>query len=150
MMQEYTEEDGFFFEEDKMWVSNVIFTQQSLLLLFLYLCFVIFSHFFLLILFPSCKQITIRALLDTNSSQKSSKKSVAQEISENNPFPTNNQLPEANLYDGICGEIVQEASASSSFTGPDTQYFMYEARNVKDYEKLERDRLWVKIFFFFL
>lgn len=47
----------------------------------------------------------------------------------------NNQLPEASLYDGICGEIVQEA-----FPG-DSQYFTYEARNVKDYEKLERERL---------
>lgn len=52
-----------------------------------------------------------------------------------NAFPTNNQLPEANLYDGICGEIVQEA-----FPG-DSQYFTYEARNVRDYEKLERERL---------
>lgn len=52
---------------------------------------------------------------------------------ESTPFLNNDQLPEAELYDGICGEARVSDSMSS--------YYSYEVRQMQNFEALERDRL---------
>uniref|UniRef100_A0A336KGB0 PRKCA-binding protein n=1 Tax=Culicoides sonorensis TaxID=179676 RepID=A0A336KGB0_CULSO len=112
MMQEYAEEDGFFFEEDKMALLD---TKE-----------------------PKNNEFSSKLFDGSRASSNMNEKKDSESA-----FPTNNQLPEAQLYDGICGEIAHEAINVASTWGSDsqTQYFTYEARNIRDYERLERDRL---------
>lgn len=53
---------------------------------------------------------------------------------ESTPFLNNDQLPEAELYDGYCGEVRGAHDSMSS-------YYTYEVRQMQNFEALERDRL---------
>lgn len=88
---------------------------------------------------------------DRNSSLENDKKSSTVETAgssaesndkddkdqdESTPFLSNDQLPEAELYDGMCGEV-RTPAATDSMAG----YYTYEVRQLQNYEALERDRL---------
>lgn len=60
------------------------------------------------------------------------------ETDESTPFLTNDQLPEAELYAGICGEVRSPLGAGN---GPSSSYFSYETRHMQSFEALERERL---------
>lgn len=70
---------------------------------------------------------------ENNDNEGNDAKEKEQADDESTPFLSNDQLPEAELYDGICGEV----------RGPDSMlsYYTYEVRQMQNFEALERDRL---------
>lgn len=65
-------------------------------------------------------------------------------VDEETPFLTNDQLPEAELYDGNFGEIqspLGTAAAMNNAAASAFSHFNYEIRQVHNFEVLERERL---------